>query len=601
MTNNSINTNLHNSPYNYNSKGLKEQVENTNKALTDVGNDMVDINPAKTAVSGLVGDNPASFALKYWLPSWIGINLTTNLFNRHLTSQEYSKTIFGKIGNACDALMSKLSFITNPVKNAFNGLKTFYNNHILGKSQILQSFTTPTKPVSPMVKSQAAGMRFYIVNDAIDAIKKYLGKDSSLWEQKLRELGMNISTKSWEKIQANPVKYSKYLAKKLTTGPAATKEVVLSPWLKFIGGARKVNFREIGNKMQVIMGLKNPNGKSILGKMFNKGGLISLEGLTNGTMGPRAFIALNALFFAQSLKAAINAPKGEKFKTFAEEMTQLCAFLVTVPLAIKSYHALAGLKYIGMHEAVKNSAGKTVIKSTVDLFRQKIQELNSLNATGTLSKADYKTRLTEIKTLLKGNSKWYQRPLKWIGNLMSTGLETINPCKNGNILDKILYPLRRLKAGIKRQGIGRIGRIVAIAAVLMPMFSNACVKVCHKIFGRPTKSVLDDTPVEQKENNIPQNTDNRSVLEILNASKNNTPEKRPDSSLIKIMEDNINNPAPSANTAIKPGNEEGRNYIPKDTPPANAHRADDLSQEEAERYQQLLNHADKVIEKAMQL
>lgn len=600
MSNNFVNTNSYNTQYRYNSKGLKEHAEVANQTISDVGNDMVDINPAKTMMSELVGNDPKSFVLKYWLPSWLGINFATNLFNRKLTAQEYPKTIFGKIGNACDFVTDKLSFITNPVKRTLSGVKNFYNNHILPRSQVLQSLTTPTQPVSQLVRTQAQGMRHFIATDAIDAIKKYIGKDSALWPEKLRELGMNISIDRWNSIQADPVKYSKYLAKKLTTGPAATKEVTLSSWLKFVGGSRKVTFREIGNKMQVILGLKNPNGTSALGKMFSKGGLLSLEGLTNGTMGPRIFIALNALFLAQSIKAAANAPKGEKFKTFAEEMTQLCAWLVTAPLAIKAYHTLAGLKYIGMHEAVKNSKGKTIINSTVKQFRQKIQELNTLNATGALSKADYKSRLQEIKTMFKGNSKWYQKPLKWIGNLMSTGLETINPCKNGNILDKILYPFRAINAGIKRHGIGKIGRIIAIAAVLMPMLSNACVKICHKIFGRPTKSVLDDPAKEENKTNTPTQMPNngQSVLDILHQTKQDTrPVKRPDSSLIKIMQNNINNPQPVANSPIKNSGDGARHYIPKDTPPENIKHADDLEPEVAEKYDKMIEHADKLIER----
>lgn len=82
--------------------------------------------------------------------------------------------------------------------------------------------------------------------------------------------------------------------------------------------------------------------------------------------------------------------------------------------------------------------------------------------------------------------KWYQKPVKWLGNLISYGRirETIKPLKN----NKFATSLAKIPYGLK-VGAGYAGRIALLMAVVLPIFSGTAKKLSYAIFGKPVKTL----------------------------------------------------------------------------------------------------------------
>ena len=145
---------------------------------------------------------------------------------------------------------------------------------------------------------------------------------------------------------------------------------------------------------------------------------------------------------------------------------------------------------------------------------------------GKMSKAEYKAGKKALRKELKAGVKNpFTNLCKRIGRIVSVGLEQIRPYQakastRKTIMEKIKDMFKspgHFKFGFKQMA-GYPMRIVLGMMVLMPFFSKLAVKGCHKIFGKPKNSLLDEgkEPKEQpqaQQPNVPQQLQNSQAVQ----------------------------------------------------------------------------------------
>ncbi len=454
---------------------------------------------------------------------WLAFAQGCQLLNNNLNNS-WDKSWLGKIAAGAEKLGQKL-----PKSN--NGIKNFINK-IVDKSAILQSLKTPTKAQNSMAISQARGITGYIMNDVSSMLGYHLknGKGDDILKLAEGLSGFNGTTGSealqyiddlFKNCEQNMPQIKELIGKLSNSDiKVAVENIVNSrinipftkigfnvkipniPFLK-----RQGSFKEMGNKLNAVFENSAGLGKEVtkLGKTLPKQAIKTLEGITNGGAGGKLMIIIQASIFAQAIKKAIDAPKGEKLSTFTENIANDFGFFLSLPLQVKASHAVGGLKYIGI-EGWKTAGQEQSVKT----LREMIKNLNSKVDAGTISHIDYLKESKKIKEFLKGDSKWYQQPLKFIGKIFSTGLdaETIKPfvdTADKSFGTSVFNKLRNLTNKIKGPGLGMVIRFAIGTMIIGPIIAKGVTKISHLIFGRPTKSVLDKEEDKNKTNNKQQN------------------------------------------------------------------------------------------------
>ena len=363
---------------------------------------------------------------------------------------------------------------------------------------------------------------------------------------------------------------------------------------RFLFG-RKVYGSEFANKMASSIGnetltpemakalkdtgLDKKIPKSALGKFIAKYNNIILEGATNRVAGGKLIAIMQAWFLAEAIYKSAKAEggAGEKAKTFAERLTELVAMFACIPPAIMLMHKVGGLQYAGLS------------KQQVEAYRQHLKAFNEKAMAGKMSKAEYKAGKKALRKELKAGVKNpFTNLCKRIGRIVSVGLEQIRPYQakastRKTVMEKIKDMFKspgHFKFGFKQMA-GYPMRIILGMMVIMPFFSKLAVKGCHKIFGKPKHSLLDEDkePKEQpqaQQPNIPQQLQNPQAVQHTQqqAANQTLPNGRtyvPSSQGVLELQKGIsqtnllnkykNGQVPSSQT--KPNNNEPlRNYIP---------------------------------------
>lgn len=245
---------------------------------------------------------------------------------------------------------------------------------------------------------------------------------------------------------------------------------------------RQVSFKEYLNKYKAALGKGN---STALGRALPKALSWFLEGCTNRFAGGKIAVIMQAGIFADMLINTFNAPKGEKGKTLIERFVNDFTFFMALPLGIVAMHKVGGLKYAGM------------TTEQVAAYRKALKEFNDKVRNGNLAdKALYKQEKLKLKNMLKADVKNpITKLFKQLGKLINIGNETIlarrsNAKWNMNIFRKSGNFFRNL-AGIPL-------RIAIPMAIISPFLAKLTTKGAHAIFGRPTKSVLDEDKEEEK-------------------------------------------------------------------------------------------------------
>lgn len=284
--------------------------------------------------------------------------------------------------------------------------------------------------------------------------------------------------------------------------------------------------QEYLNKYKAILGKGNT---SRLGKFLPASLGWLTEGTTSRFAGGKLAVAMQSYFLADMLYHTIKAPKGEKTKTFAERFVNDFTYFMAMTFGIKAMHKVGGLKYLG----IKDKAGIEAYRKGVEVFKAK-------HAAGLLkNKKAYKFAQKRLDVLLgKQNVKGFFNKLFFkVGKLINLGNERIPAYKSTS-----KYNLNWLRKCANGNILGVPLRFAIPMLVISPFLAKLTTKTAHKIFGKPTNSVLDEDkePEEVKatQQTQPQNNNIPEVNKPQQPPRN--PNQYADSNLIKQRTNAIN-------------------------------------------------------------
>lgn len=251
---------------------------------------------------------------------------------------------------------------------------------------------------------------------------------------------------------------------------------------------RRVSLSEYHNKYIATLGKGN---KTALGRFLPKAFGWFLEGTTNRFAGGKFAVAMQAGIFADMLIHTFKAPKGEKGKTFAERFINDFTYFMAMPLGILAMHKVGGLKFAGLD------------KKGVEAYTKARELFNADVRAGKLAdKAIYKQRRTALDSMLKANVKNpVTRLLKKIGGFINIGNERILARRSAAKWNMNLF---RRSGNLFRNLLGIPMRIAIPMAIIVPFVAKNATKISHFLFGKPSKSVLDEDKEENQNKLTPE-------------------------------------------------------------------------------------------------
>lgn len=452
-----------------------------------------------------------------------GIYYGMSKYNKSCNGK-YENTVLAKIGRFGDKVAHWKIFdnkVVNTVVDKSVNIKNKFFNDLVPKSKVLNAFfNNPTKPQVQMVVLQASGPKAELAKNAADKLWELTeqGKNSSM----LEKFGYKDKAGEFEKLvkhaheEQNIPKILNILKSQgETVEKTATKgfKIPFTQTYVLQGLKEKMNngfsYSECANKIEALNGKgSGAQATTRLGKFLPKALHRGLEGLTQSSSGGMFAALLGAYFVAEAVNNTIKADGfNEKRKTLPENLIYLMGWYITMPISIRLMHHVGGLQYIG----VKDVAG---YRKKLDLFNSKASGLkvegnkfvkmteDEMKAIGGRfkDKEAYKTALKDLKGTLNEGAKWYHKPFRLLGRIMSVGLEQIRPyvaTEGAKDSNKILETLKKGKFQFK-QGAGYPMRFLTFAMVTSPFFAKIGAKISHVIFGKPKKSVLDEGKEEPK-------------------------------------------------------------------------------------------------------
>lgn len=432
------------------------------------GNAMVQNNPILSRVSQQQDENPAKMLATAAGTSAAFLALN-NLINSPLQTKDYNNTFFKKIETVVDTFGAKpkVKAVTDAISKFKTATKVKINN-----SEILRTLFHKPSIGGSMVQSQAAGAKGHLASRALEIMRKYKEANPNFngFDHILKKAGKD-AYKYYDEI-INTIK---------TSGADLNKVMTKRPWWGMGIIQNKASLKEVINKDILINNYKSA-GKT-LGQKVSGYLMRGAECVTNGLFSGKGQVVIQAFMVAQSLKEASKAEKGEKFSTFMASWTELMSFLATMGIQMRVVNHLAGLKNIGM--------------SVADVAKYQ-KAMKIANRAATIGNHKAYAKMTMLMDALKksasANTKWYQKPLKWIGQLFSFGRinETLKPLK----VSKIGTTFSKIPYGLK-VGLGYIGRVAFVMGVVIPIFSGIAKRISYTIFGKPVKT-LEKQKAEEK-------------------------------------------------------------------------------------------------------
>ncbi len=293
---------------------------------------------------------------------------------------------------------------------------------------------------------------------------------------------------------------------------------------------RTVGINELINKYEVSL---KSGAKTKFGKMVGKSFAFFTEGTTNRFSGGKLAVAMQAMIFADMIINTIHAPKGEKGKTFIERFVNDFSYFLAMPLGIWAMHKAGGLKYLGMTEAQRNN------------YRTLLKKFNIDAKNKMFNKKEYKLRSKVLnRQLMAGVKNPIYRLLKRAARILTVGLEQkavylSKDAKNLNWLRKIGFQAKNIA--------GYPIRFIIPMFLLSPFIAKIATKGSDAIFGKPTKSVLDEDKEPEKE---AENKNNTQATSSTQEQKHINPKDiKSDTNLIKqaTIEKDANNTQNNSN------------------------------------------------------
>lgn len=349
---------------------------------------------------------------------------------------------------------------------------------------------------------------------------------------KVKKLGFK-SIREFNELKGNFLDNPDKIMKALEN---ADKKIKFSVWRGNDNVLGKIKSHLIGriatpqeylNKYKAVLGKGNT---SRLGRFLPASLGWLTEGTTSRFAGGKLAVAMQSYFLADMLYHTIKAPKGEKTKTFAERFVNDFTYFMAMTFGIKAMHKVGGLKYLG----IKDKAG-------IEAYRKGVEAFKAKHAAGLLNnKKAYKFAQKRLDVLLgKQNVKGFFNKLFFkVGKLINLGNERIPAYKSTS-----KYNLNWLRKCANGNILGVPLRFAIPMLVISPFLAKLTTKTAHKIFGKPTNSVLDEDKEPEEVKTAQQQTQpqNNNIPEV---NKPQQPPRNPnqyaDSNLIKQRTNAIN-------------------------------------------------------------
>lgn len=478
------------------------------------------------------------------LASWYGLAQAMDKFGPKCAGK-YEESVLGRLGNWGDKVQTKFTntAVGKGVQKVYNGIGKGWN-WLTGKSKLAYAVTnTPTQAEWNWAKNTGAGLKGFLAMDTeqlfgyfmkpiddvqkleqfgytkeqIDNVAKTLkglnkaDKASVLAKEELKALGVKSSSidKIFGKKGINGLnEYAKHIKarklgfrnlgefEKVSKGGLENIDKIYQALLKAddkmsiavtrkygtLGKVkahlfgRKVTIPELRNKFIATLGKGN---KTKLGRFLPKAFGYFLEGTTNRFAGGKLAVFMQAFIFGDMLANSFIAPKGEKFKTFMERFVNDFSYFMALPFAYLAMHKAGGMKYAGLD------------KKGVEAYRAALKTFNEKAKAGAFAtKAEYKAAKKALSDMLKADVKNpITRMFKGIGRLINVGNETRAAYKSASKMN--LNFLRKVPNFLKNCA-GVPLRLLIPTALLVPIVAKVFTKAENKVFGKPTKSVLDE-------------------------------------------------------------------------------------------------------------
>ncbi len=485
------------------------------------------------------------YTLPVALGTWYAIAQGMDKFSEKCGGT-YDKSILGKITGKADALSDKFSnsklaksAFGQWIGNKYNSIAQYLDRASSNpKNRIMYALRNhKTAPECKLVKVPAAGLDGFLEADTRQVFDEFLKpatnavqlKQYGISDDIIKEVSKLPKAEKLQRLQNEELKYfgvkvkdiagksQEELAKllkelKITKGlgfdsiqhyekvmneeyalkhmdeilkalKKGDKNLKISIWKK--DGAlgkvfghlmgRNVGIEELANKFELTL---KTGAKTKFGKFVGKAFGYLTEGCTNRFAGGKLAVLMQAFIFADMLIHTFQAPKGEKGKTLAERFVNDFTYFLALPAGIWAMHKAGGLKYLGMtKDQVK------AYETNLKLFREGAK--NKL-----FTKKGFKLRSKVLNRQLNAGVKNpFIKLLKKAANVLTVGLNQkpvylSKEAKNLNLLRKLGYWTKNA-AGY---GI----RFAIPMMLISPLLAKWATKATHAVFGRPTKSVLDE-------------------------------------------------------------------------------------------------------------
>lgn len=517
--------------------------------------------------------------------TWLGLNKTTDMYNKLCTNDDYNKTIVGRMGNFGDKIAPKIgkSKTYTSLMAHIGSFKSSVKNYINSKPMLYAMFNTATKPENEMVKGF---MKTQIAEDVDEAVKtlngyidelpktlkeagatkdeikalkaKYgtnifgqiknkkraiqelqfnrigaapnfidtLGNDKelikkTLQEMKIKHLGLEPDT--YKNVFENPEKNLKIIREACKRGGKNAKAFFgRYSWIPGLGFFTK---RSTNLSMSYNKLSTEFNHTTKLGKALAKSSKLFMRGLTFG--GGRIGSIMVALGLGTAICNAFKAPKEQKVGTAVAGGVEAVSWIASMPLAVSIMHGVNGLANTGLS------------KMQVGRYRVALRNFNKQVAAGVFKdEAAYKTALEAVNKLreVKVPQGKITKGLSKLGHFLSIALENPKPfqeatktLKGGAKMSAIGRNIKRYLPLIGKNAVGYPLRFALYALVFSPIVDKVISSATSAIFGKPyepeeTEEGKEAEKNEQQSTTQPQGNPEMPQSPINPNSKPNSPQ-----------------------------------------------------------------------------
>lgn len=473
--------------------------------------------------------------------TWLGLNKTTDFYNKLCTNDDYNKTIVGRMGNFGDKIAPKIgkSKTYTSLMAHLGSFKSSVKNYINSKPMLYAMFNTATKPENEMVKGFMKTQIAEDVDEAVRTLNGYIDelpktlKEAGATKDEIKALkakyGTNIfgqiknKKRAIQELQFNRIGAApnfidtlgndKELIKKtlqemkvkhLGLEPDTYKDVLANPSknLKIIREACKrggKNAKAFFGRYSWIPGLglftKRSTNLSMsynklstefkhttkLGKALAKSSKLFMRGLTFG--GGKIGSIMVAFGLGTAICNAFKAPKEQKVGTAVAGGVEAVSWIASMPLAVSIMHGINGLANTGLS------------KMQVGRYRVALRNFNKQVAAGVFKdEAAYKTALDAVNKLreVKVPQGKITKGLSKLGHFLSIALENPKPfqeatktLKGGAKMSAIGRNIKRYLPLIGKNAIGYPLRFALYALVFSPIVDKVISSATSAIFGKP--------------------------------------------------------------------------------------------------------------------